>query len=127
MSTHKQRTANRANALKSTGPKSEEGKSASRMNALKSRLKKALEEKERLVLPVYVDKMESWRLTLTPLALNSAERVLFLVQGQSKAEAVSHVFETSYDPLRWPAQVVNPENGQVEWFMDETAAGQLDF
>ncbi len=35
MSTHKQRTANRANALKSTGPKSEEGKSASRMNALK--------------------------------------------------------------------------------------------
>jgi len=35
MSTHKQRTANRANALKSTGPKSQKGKSASRMNALK--------------------------------------------------------------------------------------------
>jgi 6-phosphogluconolactonase len=88
---------------------------------------KALEEKERLVLPVYVEALESWRLTLTPPTLNSAERVMFLVQGQSKAEAVSHVFETSYDPLRWPAQVVNPENGQVEWFMDETAAGQLDF
>ncbi len=35
MSTHKQRTANRANAKKSTGPKSENGKSVSRMNALK--------------------------------------------------------------------------------------------
>jgi hypothetical protein len=35
MSTHKQRTANRANAEKSTGPKSEKGKSVSRMNALK--------------------------------------------------------------------------------------------
>ena len=35
MSTHKQRTANRANAKKSTGPKSEKGKSVSRMNALK--------------------------------------------------------------------------------------------
>jgi hypothetical protein len=35
MSTHKQRAANRANAEKSTGPKSEKGKSTSRMNALK--------------------------------------------------------------------------------------------
>jgi hypothetical protein len=35
MSTHKQRVANRANAEKSTGPKSEKGKSTSRMNALK--------------------------------------------------------------------------------------------
>ena len=35
MSSHKQRMANRANAKKSTGPKSEKGKSTSRMNALK--------------------------------------------------------------------------------------------
>jgi hypothetical protein len=35
MSTHKQRTANRANAGNSTGPRSEKGKSVSRMNALK--------------------------------------------------------------------------------------------
>src|SRR5438034_1241699 len=35
MATQAQITANRANALKSTGPRSPEGKSASRFNALK--------------------------------------------------------------------------------------------
>lgn len=86
----------------------------------------ALEEKERLVLPVYVDEWESWRLTMTPPALNSAERVIFLVQGQSKAEAVAHVFEGPYDPQHWPAQVVQPEDGQADWFMDEAAASRLE-
>lgn len=87
---------------------------------------KALQEKERLVLPVYVEELESWRLTLTPPALNSAERVIFLVQGQSKAEAVAQVFENPYDPQRWPAQVVQPDDGQVAWFMDDAAAGRLN-
>jgi 6-phosphogluconolactonase len=87
---------------------------------------KVLDEKERLVLPVYIDALESWRLTLTPPALNSAERVVFLVQGQSKADAVAHVFGEPYEPMRWPAQIVRPDGGKVEWFMDEAAASRLD-
>lgn len=86
----------------------------------------ALEETSRLVTPVYVDKLESWRLTLTPAALNSAERIMFLVQGEAKSEAVKHVFENPYSPQRWPAQVVQPEDGRVDWFMDEAAASRLD-
>lgn len=86
----------------------------------------ALEEDSRLVLPAYVEKLDRWRLTLTPPALNSAERVYFLVQGESKAEAVRQVFMSAYDPLRWPAQVVQPTNGQVEWFLDHDAARKLD-
>ena len=38
MATYKQRTANRANAQKSRGPKSEEGKSVARMNAYRARV-----------------------------------------------------------------------------------------
>jgi 6-phosphogluconolactonase len=86
-----------------------------------------LDEKERLVLPAYIDELESWRLTLTPPALNSAERVMFLVEGEAKAEAAAHVFEDPYDPSRWPAQVVQPDDGLVEWFMDQAAASRLEF
>src|SRR5437764_10247347 len=46
MATQAQITANRANALKSTGPRSPEGKSASRFNALKHGL-----DADSLVLP----------------------------------------------------------------------------
>lgn len=86
----------------------------------------ALEESSRLVLSTYVDELDSWRLTLTPAALNSAERVFFLVQGDSKAEAVRQVFMNDFDPQRWPAQIVQPTNGRVEWFMDDGAASQLN-
>ena len=86
----------------------------------------ALEESSRLVLPTYVENLDSWRLTLTPKAINSAERVFFLIQGDNKAKAVSHVFMNRYDPQRWPAQVVRPEGGQVIWFMDQAAASRLD-
>lgn len=86
----------------------------------------ALEESSRLVLSVYIDELDSWRLTLTPAALNSAERVYFLVQGDSKSEAVRQVFMSNFDPLRWPAQVVQPTNGQVEWFMDDAVASRLE-
>lgn len=85
-----------------------------------------LEVSSRLVLPTYVEKLDSWRLTLTPEAINSAERVHFLVQGDYKAEAVRHVFMNPHDPQRWPAQIVQPEGGQVIWFMDQAAASRLD-
>jgi 6-phosphogluconolactonase len=86
----------------------------------------ALEESSRLVLPTYVEKLDSWRLTLTPEAINSAERVYFLVQGDHKAEAVSQIFMNPHDPQRWPAQVVQPESGQVIWFMDQAAGSRLN-
>jgi 6-phosphogluconolactonase len=87
---------------------------------------KVLEENSRLVLPSYVEKLDSWRLTLTPVAINSVERAYFLVQGDSKAEAVRHIFMNPHDPQRWPAHVVQPEGGQVVWFMDQAAASRLD-
>lgn len=66
------------------------------------------------------------RLSLTVEALNSAERLWFVVAGADKAEAVAAVRRArdskTTDAARWPASVVS---GQVSttWWLDEAAAG----
>jgi len=65
------------------------------------------------------------RVTLTPLAFNSARHVLFLVSGQEKAGALAAVLSGSDDPFRWPAQRIHPTDGTVVWIVDEAAATTL--
>jgi 6-phosphogluconolactonase len=60
------------------------------------------------------------RVTLTLGTLNAARRVLFLVQGEGKAEAVAATFAG-----RTPAARVRPLAGHVRWLLDEAAAAGL--
>ncbi len=62
------------------------------------------------------------RVTLTPLALNSARNLVFLVTGRDKAHAV---YQTLYGPRdldKWPAQRIMPVAGKVLWMLDKEAA-----
>lgn len=72
---------------------------------------------------VYADR-PAHRLTLTPLVLNEARHVLFLVTGEQKAKAVTAVLHGPLDPETWPAQRIQPTAGQLTWFLDK-AASQL--
>lgn len=65
------------------------------------------------------------RLSLTPQIINEAREILFLVTGESKAEAVAATLEGEHDPLHWPAQRIQPPNGRVVWLLDEAAASLL--
>ena len=85
----------------------------------------SLHERERLVMPVTVPKPPPPRLTFTPVLLNAATRVLFLVTGQDKAEAVQAVLEGDYQADEYPAQIVRPPRGSVTWMLDEAAASRL--
>lgn len=82
----------------------------------------ALHERERWVVAVYVDKLDSWRITLTPPALNSAAQVMFLVIGAEKADALHHVLDGAKNPDEYPAQIIDPPQGQVTWITDKAAA-----
>ncbi len=84
----------------------------------------ALHEQARWTAAVYVDKLSSWRVTLTPPAINAAAQILFLVSGAEKAWAVRQVLEAPYDPDRLPAQVVRSATGRVVWMVDRAAAGE---
>lgn len=65
------------------------------------------------------------RLTLTPLVINDAHHVLFLVTGADKAAAVAATLNGPADPDRLPAQRIRPRAGQVTWLLDEVAAAGL--
>lgn len=60
------------------------------------------------------------RITLTLPALNHAQHVFFLVTGGDKAPVVQAIKEGK---TQVPAARVNPENGELVWFVDDAAMG----
>jgi 6-phosphogluconolactonase len=66
------------------------------------------------------------RVTLTPLVFNSAREVLFLVTGESKAVTLSQVLSDVSTQEQYPAQRIQPTDGQVIWLVDEAAAADLN-
>lgn len=85
----------------------------------------ALHEDERLVAANWVEKLKTWRITLTYPVINNAAEILFLVAGAEKQEAVLAVLQGKPDPETYPAQGIRPENGRLVWVVDHAAAGPL--
>jgi 6-phosphogluconolactonase len=65
------------------------------------------------------------RVTLTQNVFNSARHVYFLVSGASKTQTLKNVLEGEYKPDLYPAQRIDPLDGQVFWLVDEAAASLL--
>lgn len=78
-----------------------------------------------LVRAVYSESQLMWRITMTPKLINMARAVVFAVEGPGKAQILADVFEGPLDPVKYPAQIVNPASGRLYWFVDELAAGML--
>jgi 6-phosphogluconolactonase len=85
----------------------------------------AVDEITRWVLAEYVPSVSMWRITLTPVVMNAAAEVLFLVTGTGKSSIVQRVLEGPYEPHTLPAQAVAPDHGAVRWFLDADAAARL--
>lgn len=85
----------------------------------------ALSERSRIVATNWVEKLQSFRITLTFPVLNHAAEVIFLVSGESKAQILSDVLRPG--AKRYPAQSVSPESGRLLWLADQDAARLLRF
>jgi 6-phosphogluconolactonase len=85
----------------------------------------ALAERERLVAANHVPQLATDRITLTVPVLNSAARVVFLVAGADKADALKAVVEGAPDSEQFPAQLIQPSSGQLRWLVDRAAAKLL--
>lgn len=85
----------------------------------------SLSETGRLAIPVYVNKMRSWRITLTLPVLNNASHILFLVTGRKKALVLKEILENDVNNPKYPASLIRPFNGKVTWLLDSEASSQL--
>ena len=83
----------------------------------------ALEERERLCVANWIEKLGGHRITLTLPVLNAARAVVFIATGVGKASIVQQVFQDpEASPL--PAQLVRPADGELSWMLDRAAAGE---
>ena len=85
----------------------------------------ALQEKSKLAVANWVEKLKTSRLTLTLPVLNAARCVLFLVGGTDKAPALKAVLEGDAPGEQYPAKLVRPNDGQLIWIVDRAAASEL--
>jgi 6-phosphogluconolactonase len=66
------------------------------------------------------------RVSLTLPVLNAARRIVFLIAGEDKAEAVERCFGPDAEPSNAaPASLVRPVDGEITVLLDEAAAGRL--
>lgn len=82
----------------------------------------AIHEVTHWVAAQYIDKLAAWRITLTPAILNRAANIIFLVAGPAKGYALQKVLYGPYQPDRYPAQIIAPQQGSLLWMVDEPAA-----
>jgi len=86
---------------------------------------RALSEGEAWVIANWVEKLNRYRITLTPPAINHAANIIFLVTGAGKAERLPQVLRGARDPQKLPSQLIQPVNGSPVWLVDRAAAGRL--
>ena len=87
----------------------------------------ALDEVNRLATAVYVEKFDSWRISLTYPVINNANHIIIFASGKSKADILKTVLgdNTIERDTLLPVQRIQPR-AELTWFVDADAAAYLD-
>lgn len=86
-----------------------------------------LNEKKELMSAVYLKDQQTYRITMTAPLINAASNIVFLVYGKAKADAVYNVLRGERSIENYPAQLIEPKEGSMYWFLDEDAAEYLHY
>jgi len=84
-----------------------------------------LKAKNRLVVANYVPQKNTWRMTLTFEAINSAQNIAIYVIGASKRQTLKEVFQSEQQVERYPIQFIGTKENKALWILDEQAAAEL--
>jgi 6-phosphogluconolactonase len=85
----------------------------------------AAKDRTHLVAAPWIEKLHSFRITLTLPVINNAACIIFLISGQSKADILCQVLRQGWVPELLPAQAVRPNTGELLWLVDRAAASKL--
>lgn len=84
----------------------------------------ALDERERIAVPVFLGRNERDRVTLTLPVLNNARSALILAAGAEKADVLRDILG-GRAAVTYPAGQVRPARGNIRWLIDSAAASKL--
>lgn len=85
----------------------------------------AVRERTRWAMAENIEMLQMWRITLTPVILNQAAEILFIVSGREKAAILRRVLYGARAINELPAQSIAPVDGRLSWLIDAAAATEL--
>jgi 6-phosphogluconolactonase len=81
-----------------------------------------IDDRTGLAGAVFVEKLNSHRVTLLPAVLLAAKHTVMLVTGADKAQPLADVLYGPHDPKKFPCQLAERDGAEVAWFLDQAAA-----
>ncbi len=84
-----------------------------------------LKEREKICVVATHPQTGQKRVSVTFPVLDSGARVSFLVAGADKEPVLRQILEGEGQQLPYPASMVNPVDGVLEWYVDSAAAPWL--
>ena len=78
----------------------------------------ALQETDKLICSVFVEKLNSYRITSTYPLLNNARELIVVVTGSAKSAMLDQIFNQSVAPV--PIQCIDNPRG-LTWYLDTAA------
>lgn len=66
------------------------------------------------------------RVTFTGHLINAARKVVFMISGEEKSAIATKVIQRTENFSEYPASLVQPHKGELEWYMDRDAAAGLN-
>ena len=84
-----------------------------------------IHEEKPWVVGYYLKAQDMSRITLTKKIVNHSNHIVFMVSGKDKSHALKEVIEGERNPDLYPSQVIIPTQGELHFFIDESAASEL--
>lgn len=83
-----------------------------------------LYETKKWVAATYVDKLSTWRVSLTYPVINRAHKIFVLVTGSGKSDIVHTLFNEPAKAKLLPVKQIVTQ-GEMHWFFDSAAAARI--
>jgi 6-phosphogluconolactonase len=84
-----------------------------------------IHEEKSWVVSFYLKAQDMYRITLTKNIVKNADHIVFMISGRDKAHALYEVTEGERNPDLYPSQAIIPTQGELHFFVDESAAAEL--
>jgi 6-phosphogluconolactonase len=85
----------------------------------------ALNETKHRCVANFVEKLNTWRITMTAPFINRARQIIVMATGANKADRLHQVLDGPPDIQNLPIQMIDPPAGQALWLLDTPAAAKL--